>query len=272
MCDPLTQLRLEGFFCPCNESEGDYVARMGAVTLQAVPVQWYREVRNDGSVKASTLRRPSSNGDSPSGGNSSNDIFDSVVNGFNRGVDTVAKALALDDLPPEAYLTSYVGIDAKLSIGSGPKGPSIIVTPTSILTTPENFYDFYDEDDSGLQKGTKRTSASKTVALCEVSEVVTGDGFFNQRGRVSCGVRVLGLPDANGILGAVGFGKNVLLFDVEESTVHNVTRDEVVHHLNNLLEWDRNRRNPRPKAEQSGEGDFVIMGSDGDSRRQVGRR
>uniref|UniRef100_A0A7S4K143 Uncharacterized protein n=1 Tax=Odontella aurita TaxID=265563 RepID=A0A7S4K143_9STRA len=277
MCDPLTQLRVQGFLCPCAESEDDYVARVAALTLQGVPARWYREVRNDGSVKAAVLRQSASKGDAPSEGGSSNYFLGSVVTGFNRGVDQVTKALSLESLPPASYPTIYVAIEATLSILEGPKGPSILVTPTSISDAPENFYDFCDSDDAGLKSGTKRTPASKTVPLSDITEVAPGDGFFQQRGRVSCGVRVHGRPDSNGTFGALGLGKKVLQFDVGESAVHSVTRDEVVQHLKDLVDWDEKRRNPPPEeakvaSSMNGGVDFVSMGSGERSHNQVSRR
>lgn len=273
MCDPLTQLRVQGFLCPFAESEEDYVARSAALTLQSVPLRWYREVKNDGSAKAAVPQESALNEGDSAGGGDSNDFLNSVVNNLARGVDQVAKALSLEDLPPEAHRTAYIGIGATLNVQEGPKGPSIIVTPASDSEVPENVYEFCDLDDSGLQKNTKRVSAPKTVALCDITEVAPGDGFFNKRGRVSCDVRVHGLPDTNGF-SAFGVGEAVLLFDVGESTVHGVTRDEVGKHLNDLVEWDKKRRTPPPEAEKVaparlGKADFVWMDSEGGSRKPI---
>ena len=54
---------------------------------------------------------------------------------------------------------------------------------------------------------------------------------------ISCGVKIYGKRH----LPAVGPAPVLLQFDVLETVVHKVSRDEVVQHLNTLINWNKER-------------------------------
>eukprot|EP00568_Trieres_chinensis_P007617 CAMPEP_0183294714 /NCGR_PEP_ID=MMETSP0160_2-20130417/2938_1 /TAXON_ID=2839 ORGANISM="Odontella Sinensis, Strain Grunow 1884" /NCGR_SAMPLE_ID=MMETSP0160_2 /ASSEMBLY_ACC=CAM_ASM_000250 /LENGTH=229 /DNA_ID=CAMNT_0025456073 /DNA_START=60 /DNA_END=746 /DNA_ORIENTATION=- len=218
----LSRLRFYGFCCPCIESEEDNAARIAALSVQGVPVKWHRSVHAltpPGTAQQSLESRAAEGGCGNGLTGAERYIGKIVEKGFR----------ALGEL--NSSTTSYVGIEATLDMVDGPFGPSIRVTPN--WSAKEEHY-FSDQDDGGITPvGVCRASSTKTVPLMEVEEVAAGDGW-NQRGRVSCGVRVHGKSDAHQL---VGKGKKLLLFDVHESALHGVTRDEVVGHMNTLLAW-----------------------------------
>ena len=81
----------------------------------------------------------------------------------------------------------------------------------------------------------------------DIDTAAVGDGMLDSAGAMagagaSCGVKIYGKRHLNSKnMPSVGPAPVLLQFDVLETIVHKVTRDEVIQHMNTMVTWNRQR-------------------------------
>ena len=232
MVGPLARLRLLGCCCPCLESESDHSARDGVVALQGVPVKWYRRCKSE-DIKVSPTSSSVSEAE-----NQPKRPGAAILDGINEGMSQMGIKCSLSADGFALAPTDNVGIVSTLDVVDTDDGPALRITPRC---ASDKILTFVDEDDS---KATgRRRPAPKTVMLRDIGSVAAGDGLLESASRITggltCGVKVFGKEMDSTLL--VGPAEALLQFDVFETTIHGITRDETVLHLNTLVTWNRNR-------------------------------
>ena len=229
MIGPLARLRLLVCCCPCLESESDRSARDGIIALQGIPLKWYRKCKSEDINTAAVAKGDNQPRSSPGA---------AIVDGINEGLSQIGIKCSLSGDGFALAPTCNVGIVSTLDVIDTDDGPALRVTPRC---SSEKLYTFIDEDDSKVTG--RRRPAPKTVMLRDIGTVGAGDGLLESASRIagglSCGVKVFGKAVDSTLL--VGPATPLLQFDVFETAIHGVTRDEVVLHLNALVTWNRNR-------------------------------
>lgn len=230
MIGPLARLRFLVCCCPCFESESDHSARDGVVALQGIPVKWYRKCKSQDSNNASPSVTEAENRPRSPGA--------AIVDGINEGMSQMGIKCSLSADGFALAPTCSVAIVSTLDVVDTDDGPALRITPRC---SSDKLYTFVDEDDSKVTG--RRRPAPKTVMLRDIGTVAAGDGLLGSASRIagglSCGVKVFGKAVDSTLL--VGPATALLQFDVFETTIHGVTRDEAVMHLNTLVTWNRNR-------------------------------
>ena len=239
MIPPLTRLRLMGLCCPCLiANESDYLAREACVVLSSVSIKWYRKiVREEGKND----NNGESQGDDGAQRHASANAGDAARRILCEGINQIATSLSGESL--HLTTTKDVGIEATLDAIDTADGPAVRITPRC---SPDTMYSFADEDDESNVRG-RRHPACKTVLLRDIATAAAGDGMLDSAGAmagagISCGVKIYGKRHLNSKnMPAMGPAPVLLQFDVLETVVHKVTRDEVVQHLNVLVDWNKQR-------------------------------
>lgn len=214
-CKPIWWLHINGFCCPCLESEGDHLTRVAEISLTTVPIRWYRKITTK----------------SPTGKGKKWFSKTDVVAPCGSPNDTIETSQA-----NQTELSSYVGIDATLDVFDTASGPSIYITSRE--------FNFVDDEDSVHEKNKAYNPAmQKVIRLRDVGEISCGNDMdwkdFGVEDFHECGVVLRGQPGEGG---KDATGKKLLIFNViHGDTAHNSTRNEVVQHLNTLFSWDRKR-------------------------------
>lgn len=239
MIPPLTRLRLMGLCCPClMTNETDYVAREACVVLSGVSIKWYRKVvREEGEND----NNGESQGDDGAKRHATANAGDAARRILCEGINQIATSLSGESL----HLTSTkdVDIEATLDVVDTAHGPAVRITPRC---SPDTMYSFADEDDESNVRG-RRRPACKTVLLRDIATSAAGDGMLDSAGAmagagISCGVKIYGKRHLNSKnMPTVGPAPVPLQFDVLETVVHKVSREEVVQHLNFLANWNKQR-------------------------------
>ena len=219
-------------------NETDYAAREACVVLSGVSIKWYRKVvREEGEND--------NNGDSQDDDGIQHHATANAGDAARRirceGINQIATSLSGESL--HLTTTKDVGIEATLDVFDTAHGPAIRIIPRC---SHDTMYSFVDEDDESNLRG-RRRPACKTVLLRDIATAAAGDGVLDSAGAmtgagISCGVKVYGKRHLNSKnMPAVGPTPVLLQFDVLETVVHKVTRDEVVQHLNVLVNWNKKR-------------------------------
>ena len=239
MIPPLTRLRLMGLCCPClMTNESDYAAREACVVLSGVSIKWYRKVvREEGEND----KHGESQGDDGAQRHASANAGDAARRILCEGINQIATSLSGESL--HLTTTKDVDIEATLDVVDTAHGPAVRITPRC---SPDTMYSFVDYDDESNVRG-RRRPASRTILLRDISTAAAGDGMLDSAGAmagagISCGIKVYGKRHLNSKnMPAMGPAPVLLQFDVLETVVHKVTRDEVVQHLNVLVDWNKQR-------------------------------
>lgn len=238
---PLIRLRLLGLCCPCLTNETDRSGREACVALSNVPIKWHRQVVRDDTTGSTNSLTPDEK--EQHGGPVSDDDDDNALRHAGdaarrvlcEGINQIATSLSGESLHLAA---TNVTIPASLDVTDTADGPAVRITPC--CSPSDKMYNFVDEDDSTLRG--RRRPASRTVLLRDIGTVAAGDGMLDSAGAitgtgVACGIKIRGKQHQM----EWGDEPVLLQFDVVETIVHGVTRDEVVRHLNALVLWNRQR-------------------------------
>ena len=224
VCGPLERLRLGGVLCSCIESQEQIHYRLADLALRNVQVRWLRRL-GQYKVQSSTT---SSSADSAA-----------VVSG---GPNVIK--------PPNAV------ISAQLDVVDAVQGPAIRLTSSQFI--------FADEDDGDVVAISESIVLTKTVLLREIVSVTSGTfdewarlGLLAGDGRIiNTGVLIKSKsPSESG-----GIAKErVLIFEVKAKPgmKHVLSRDDVVKHINTLVDFERSRLG-LPELERAG--DEVVGG------------
>lgn len=216
LCKPILCLHINGFCCPCLESEEDHLTRIAELSLTTVSIKWYRRM----------ITNPGSGEDK--GWFSGDGVLQcgSIQN-------TTDNALRVGNDLNQPELSCYVGIDATLDVFDTSNGPAVFITSKE--------YKFVD-DDSSLSEdkydkisGVKPAVMQKCIPLYKIGSVSSGtDNDWNDFGVEDFHVSGVVLRDNR--------GKKLLIFNVGQgSKQRSLTRNEVVQHLSTLVSWDRKR-------------------------------
>lgn len=239
MIPPLTRLRLMGLCCPCfMTNETDFAAREACVVLSGVSIKWYRKVvLEDGEGDKHGESQDDDGGQRHTTANAGDAARRILCDGLNQ----IATSLSGESL--HLTTTKNVGIEATLDIVDTAHGPAVRITPRC---SPDMMYSFVDEDDDSNLRG-RRRPACRTILLRDISTAAAGDGVLDSAGAmagagISCGVKIYGKRHLNSKnMPAVGPAPVLIQFDVLETILHKVTREEVVQHLNTLVDWNKQR-------------------------------
>ena len=241
VCGPLERLSLGGVLCGCLESQDQFYYRLAYLTLQSQQVRWFRRL---GQYNLQNANATSSKAD--------NDGADNNTSQSSTVVGSVAK-------PPNAIMS------AQLDVVDTTPGPAIRLTSAQFV--------FADEEDGDVQVITDNIVLSKTVLLRDVVSVTGGTvdewarmGLLAGEGRIrNTGVLVK-------FRGSSDVAKErALIFEVKaapNNAKHGLSRDDVVKHLNTLLDFERSRLGlPALEAEKQENGKSVSDDRDGTTDR-----
>lgn len=228
VCGPIERLRLGGILCSCIESQDQFYYRLADLALRNVQVRWLRRLGQ--------YNVPSNNAGS-----------DAVVKGRSTDTTKDAKPKTPSDVikPPNAV------INAQLDIIDSAQGPAIRLTSSQFI--------FADEDDGDVVAISESIVLTKTVPLRDIVSVTSGAfdewarlGLLAGDGRImNTGVLVKSKsPSRSG-------GKDkerVIIFEVKAKPgmKHGLSRDDVVKHVNTLVDFERSRLG-LPELERAGD-------------------
>uniref|UniRef100_A0A7S0PVH0 Uncharacterized protein n=1 Tax=Asterionellopsis glacialis TaxID=33640 RepID=A0A7S0PVH0_9STRA len=231
MIFPVLQLRLMSFACPCGELDEDRDARMAAFTLQSIPITWYRKVRDPHATAADTLVH-----------------------------DLTGMRL------PSSSTTNYVGFQATLSMIDTTDGPALEI----VCNDPQlQDHDIVREGhtttkrDGGLMYAIQSALTGafplvrEVVLLKDVDTIASGrtgsHTFGFTSGRVQCDLKVYAKPEESSAFygtgrtdgtSSYGYGHKLLQLDVldsveDDALSKSMNADELLQHLNSMINWDR---------------------------------
>ena len=219
-------------------NETDFAAREACVVLSGVSIKWYRKVANgEGEGDNHGESQDNDGGQRSTTANAGDAARRILCDGINQ----IATSLSGESL--HLTTTRDVGIEATLDVVDTAHGPAVRITPRC---SHDTMYSFVDEDDESNLRG-RRRPACRTILLRDIGNAAAGDGMLDSAGAmagagISCGVKVYGKRHLNSKnMPAMGPAPVLLQFDVLETVVHKVTRDEVVQHLNVLVDWNKQR-------------------------------
>jgi len=211
----------------------DDEVRVAAYSLQSIPIIWYRKCKSKAKYKAG-------GGDATS----INDSKSTEMHQYNN-----------DDKNNNESEGNYIGIESSLSvIDNKVSGPAVLVS-TSLSAQLCQGYDIIDidsnfdevrncDDEKDEPKDFFEPYIERTIPLNNIDYALPGGNWEWENilqvgsGSCSCHVKVYSVaPQRPPPL--LGSGKKVLLFDV--NTSREINRDEIVNHLNLLVEWNRKR-------------------------------
>ena len=224
VCGPLERLRLGGVLCSCIESQDQIHYRLADLALRNVQVRWLRRL---GQYKVQ-----SSSADSAA-----------VVSGGSTESEPKS--------PPNVIKPPNAVISAQLDVVDAVQGPAIRLTSSQFI--------FADEDDGDVVAISESIVLTKTVLLREIVSVTSGTfdewarlGLLAGDGRIiNTGVLIKSKsPSESG-----GIAKErVLIFEVKAKPgmKHVLSRDDVVKHINTLVDFERSRLG-LPDLERAGD-------------------
>ena len=219
-------------------NETDFAAREACVVLSGVSIQWYRRVVNE---EGENDKHGESQDNDGAQRHMTANAGDAARRMLCDGINQIATSLSGESL--HLTTTKDVGIEATLDVVDTAHGPAVRITPRC---SPNTMYSFVDEDDDSNLRG-RRRPACRTILLRDIATAAAGDGMLDSAGAmagagVSCGVKIYGKRPLNSkSMPAVGPAPVLLQFDVLETVVHKVSREEVVRHLSTLLNWNKQR-------------------------------
>ena len=231
-------MRLFGACCPCIESESDQLFRLADLSLQLVPVLWFRKIKHH-------VKKPNDSGTSSylcaardylyCGG-----CYDDIVDDDTKRNNTDNEDEEAQHMPQQVRYSPYVPLNATLSvIDTNWYGPALRVS--------SNHFVFADDDVIMSNQPSKasgvigtisdKVTMTKTIPLSEIDSAtaISKDECLK-----------LGLDGAEDFVVVVKskFNKAMLLVFHVIPPGHGVdmkkckTRDQVVDHINMLLTWN----------------------------------
>ena len=221
-------------------NETDHAAREACVVLSGVSIKWHHKVVNE---KGENEKHGEAQDDDSAqqrhttAANAGDEARRILCDGINR----IATSLSGNSL--HLTTTKDVVIEATIDVVDTADGPAVRITPRC---SPDTMRSFVDEDDDSNLRG-RRRPACRTLLLRDVDTATAGDGIMDSAGAmagagISCGVKLYGKRHLNSkSMPAIGPAPVLLQFDVLETVVHKVTREEVVQHLNALMSWNKKR-------------------------------
>lgn len=229
VCGPLERLSLGGVLCGCLESQDQFYYRLAYMALQSLQVRWLRRLgqyslQNANTTSGKTDNDHVDNDASPRGDATS--IFD------NQNVEQQYNSSSVAAKPPNAIMS------AQLDVVDTTPGPAIRLTSAQFV--------FADEEDGDVQVITDSIILSKTVLLRDVVSVTGGTvdewarlGLLAGEGRIrNTGVLVKSREKSDVTK------ERTLIFEVkaaQNNSKHGLSRDDVVKHLNTLVDFERSR-------------------------------
>ena len=227
VCGPIERLRLGGILCSCIESQDQFYYRLADLALRNVQVRWLRRL-GQYNVQSSSVGSTA------------------VVAGRYAGTTKDAKPKTPSDVikPPNAV------INAQLDVVDAAQGPAIRLTSSQFI--------FADEDDGDVVAISESIVLTKTVPLRDIVSVTSGTfdewarlGLLAGDGRIiSTGVLIKSKSPS----GSGGIAKErLLIFEVKArpGMKHGLSRDDVVKHVNTLVDFERSRLG-LPELERAG--------------------
>ena len=228
VCGPIERLRFGGILCSCIESQDQSYYRLADLALRTnLQVRWLRRLGQ--------YNVPSSSA-----------VSDAEVIGRTSKCTPKEAGPKTDVVkPPNAV------INASLDIIDAPQGTAVRLTSSQFI--------FADEDDGDVVAISEGIVLTKTVLLRDIVSVTGGSfdewarlGLLAGDGRImNTGVLVKS-RSSNGSGGNVR--ERVLMFEVKArpGAKHGLSRDDVVKHLNTLVDFERSRLG-LPERERAGE-------------------
>lgn len=217
VCGPIERLRLGGILCSCIESQDQFYYRVADLALRNVQVRWLRRL-GQYNVQSSSV-------------------------GTSTTKDAKPKTPSDVIKPPNAV------INAQLDVVDSAQGPAIRLTSFQFI--------FADEDDGDVVAISESIVLTKTIPLRDIVSVTSGTfdewarlGLLAGDGRIiNTGVLIKSKSSSES-----GGKERVLIFEVKvrPGVKHGLSRDDVVKHVNTLVDFERSRLG-LPELERAGE-------------------
>ena len=228
VCGPIERLRLGGILCSCIESQDQSYYRLADLALRTnLQVRWLRRL-GQYNVPSTSLGSDAE-----------------AIGRTSKCTPKEAKPKTDVVKPPNAV------INASLDIIDAPQGTAVRLTSSQFI--------FADEDDGDVVAISEGIVLTKTFLLRDIVSVTGGSfdewarfGLLAGDGRImNTGVLVKS-RSSNGSGGNVR--ERVLMFEVKArpGAKHGLSRDDVVKHLNTLVDFERSRLG-LPELERAGE-------------------
>ena len=266
----IQRMRLYGACCPCIESETDQLFRLADLSLQLVPILWFRKIKHH------TKR---TNGSSGSNGASSylcgaGDYLCIGGTGYDDMIDDDTKVKDGDDvdttpLPQQVLYSPYVPINATLSVvDTAWYGPALQVSSNQFVFADD---DVTTSKQPSLESGvigniSDKVSMKKVIPLSEIDSATSAS-------KDEC--LAMGIDGAQDFCVVLKSKHNtqakLLVFHVippghglDVKKCH--TRDQVIDHINMLLTWNTTQINNKTnggtkKASAVANADIEIVNS-----------
>eukprot|EP00558_Chaetoceros_sp_UNC1202_P007151 CAMPEP_0197245374 /NCGR_PEP_ID=MMETSP1429-20130617/10179_1 /TAXON_ID=49237 /ORGANISM="Chaetoceros sp., Strain UNC1202" /LENGTH=229 /DNA_ID=CAMNT_0042705853 /DNA_START=50 /DNA_END=739 /DNA_ORIENTATION=+ len=224
--------------------EEEQLAQKATLSLQELPIKWYRKVRQI-STSASTT-------EPPNGNEAEKEPNEEVEKPEQDTMDTsVTQDIFQQDQNDEvSQIEAYIGIHAVLSIIDTDLGPAVEVRSTGNLS--QEFFEKYEfigmdhkldfistlfSEDVGKEVFIKRIIPLDNLEYAAPGGKWKLENMFDVgSGYFHCGVKLYSRSEQWTFLGG---GKKILMFDVLKPST--VRKREVISYINALTKWTEDR-------------------------------
>lgn len=253
MAAPILRLRAAGYLSSvsCSMTDEERELYDAARAFQNLPVIWYRKVRTKAHPKVDPTL------------NNNVIVMKRQKSMVHEMMDDVKDLLELSS-PKGTGDETYVGINAVLSLCDTDSGPALEIQSTAVAASSVlNVYDIVDISEDGDvltsfigENNTEEKVIERTIHLSDIDHAAQGgkwqiSNMMNVRsGTLSCGIKVYGVAAEDQVFGT---GSKVLLFDVP--TTSSLKTDQIISHINALVQWNKANQEHKSRTEQSSEED-----------------